>query len=242
MNDNKDKNLSDLLYKLDIPFKDINLYNEAFTHKSFSNEYFLKSQKTSYINDYDRLEFLGDSVLYSVVSNYLFLRHPNFSSGELSQRRKFLIEGSTLTTFATIFHFEDYILYSEGEINNKEHHKKVLEDVFEAFIGAICLDLGYEFAKSYIIKIIEPYYNENEISSATEDYKSMLQSRIEKKLKKLPDYECVFISKDKTNPIFTVVCKLEDVIIGEGQGHTKKEAQKNAAKDALEKFVDNEEN
>lgn len=231
-------NIKSLLSKMELPYKNLDYYVQAFTHKSYSNEVYLKSQGKIKIADYDRLEFLGDSVLYSVITKFLLQRHADFSSGELSKRRKFLVEGSTLTKLSNKLNFEEYILYSQGEKNNKEHHEKVLEDVFEAFIGAIFLDLGYDFVSKFILDIFIPYYNENEMLSSIDDYKSLLQSKIEKKLKKLPIYECVYISKDKIHPKFKVLCKLDEVIIGEGEGTSKKEAQKNAAFDALKNYVE----
>ena len=227
--------LVDLLKEMNIPYKDLSLYEQAFTHKSFSNEY--NMQNNTECLDYDRLEFLGDAIIYSSIARLLYTKFPKYDSGKLSKIRKFLIEGTTLTVIAKNYNFEKYIRYSKGELGNSANHNKVQEDVFEALIGAITIDLGETFAFKFVIDILGDYLTENLETSYKEDAKSELQIVVEKELKIQPIYRVETIELGKNKQIFKASCYIGNILIGSGSGPSKKAAEKEAAKDALTNYV-----
>lgn len=215
----------EILNKYKIPYKDIKLYEVAFTHTSYANENNLES--------YERLEYLGDAVLELVMSEYLY---NNFSlkEGKMTKMRANYVCENALYEYANILKLNDYIKLGKGEqVHDGYHNKTIVADVFESFIGAIYLDCGLEVVKSFIYKNIIPLIENNEIE-IIKDYKSTLQEYVQTYKKSL-DY----IVTDEYGPAhdktFEVVVKIDDIIYGKGKAHSKKEAEQVAAKDALSK-------
>src|SRR5574344_1685675 len=139
------KDVHQLLKELNITYTDFSLYEAAFTHVSFSNE---NKAKEPGLKDYDRLEFIGDAVLGLVVGDLIYSRFPKMDSGQLSKCRSSLVMGPTETGFAVKMGFADYIRLSKGETKSGPVKSKILEDVFEAFIGAFYLDNQGDFEKT----------------------------------------------------------------------------------------------
>ena len=135
--------LRELILSLVPEAKRMKLYEEAFTHSSYSNEHRDSSS-------YERLEFLGDGVLDLVVGDLVFRAHKKYAPGNLSKLRSSIVEGRNLTEIAIKLGFAPYVKFSNGEKKNAQYHGHIFEDVFESFIGAMYLDLGYDYAYKFI--------------------------------------------------------------------------------------------
>ena len=221
--------LEKVLNRFSIVPKNIALYEQAFTHASYTNEH---TDSPSY----DRLEFLGDSILDMVVGDMVYQKDPKANSGLLSKRRAALVEGKTLTYFSEeLFGFSSLVRYSEGEKNNTRFHKHIDEDVFESFIAAVYLDQGYDFVRKLLIDIYTPLLDEAAQLSKDRDFKSQLQELLKgANITYVVTKEENLLSSDVC---FTVEARLGDVVLGVGKGHNTKEAETAAAKDALSKKV-----
>ncbi len=208
---------------------DLSLYEQAFTHASYSNEH--KECKS-----YDRLEFLGDSILDMVVGDMVYQARPEANSGTLTKMRAALVGGETLTYFSEeLFGFSSLIRYSQGEKANSKFHRHIHEDVFESFIGAVYLDQGYEFVRQLLLSIFTPLLDGAMNISLSRDSKSRLQEILKGAS---PQYVVVKQENLLSDDVcFTVEVRLGDVILGQGKGHNTKEAEINAASDAIKKKV-----
>lgn len=217
-----------LFKKLNIEPKDISLYNIAFSHSSYVNENHLKS-------DYERLEFLGDAVLELVTSDYLY-NNKQYSEGQMTKLRASYVCENALYEYSKDLNLSDYIKVGHGEeIDGGRFKKVILADIFEAFMGAIYLDLGFDTVKRVLDNIIIPYIEDPNISFFS-DYKSVLQEYVQTIQKSLV-YELVGEEGPSHNKKFTTVVKVDDVVYGKGIAGSKKESEQEAAKDALEKLA-----
>lgn len=218
--------LKELIISLGVNPKDMSLYQMAFTHASYSNEH--KDSK-----NYDRLEFLGDGVLDLVVGDLVYNEHKEFDSGGLSENRSKIVEGKNLSAIAIELGFAPYVRFSEGEKNNAAFHGHIFEDVFEAFIGAVYLENGYDFTFNFIKNLMIDYVKGRKSFATVVDWKSRLQEEIQAEFKSNIEY----VVKQKSNvynqPLFVAVCSIDGVILGTGEGRTKKQAETEAAKEAL---------
>jgi len=216
-----------VLKKFNIVPKNIKIYEEAFIHSSYSNENNTKGT-------YERLEFLGDKVLDLVVSEYLY-RHMNLEEGDMSKLRASYVCENSLYEHALALNFNEYIKLGKGEESSGGKYKKaILADAFEAFIGAIYIDQGLNIAKRFINETIIASMNEKEVFF--KDYKSLFQEQIQMDNKRI-EYIIVEEKGNAQDKIFTSIVKVEDIVYGKGIGKNKKEAEQNAAKNALEKKV-----
>lgn len=217
----------EILEKFNIVPKNIELYEQAFMHTSYSNE-----NKISI--SYERLEFLGDKVVDLIVSEYLY-RHMDLAEGDMTKLRAAYVCENALYEYALILNLGNYLKLGKGEeASGGKYRKAILADTFEALVGAIYLDQGLNVAKRFV--------NDTIISSMVEketffkDYKSLFQEQIQIDNKKIE-----YIITEETGPAhdksFTSIVKVEDIIYGKGIGQSKKEAEQNAAKNALEKQV-----
>lgn len=222
------KGLKEILDQFHIKPNDISLYEKAFTHASYTNEH-------PECESYDRLEFLGDSILDLVVAEIVFEHYPKEKSGMLSKMRAYLVEGKMLTTFSeNRFGFDKLVRYSIGEKTNGHFHKRIHEDIFEAFIGACYLDQGFNFVKKLLEEIYNPYLDDLKIRANLMDSKTRLQESLNVNI----DYVQIKATNiNKENVCYVVEARVGDVVLGVGQGHNLKEAQTNAANDALSKKV-----
>jgi ribonuclease-3 len=214
-----------LLEELNIVPRDISLYERAFLHTSYCNEMGLK-------DSYERLEFLGDKVIDLIVSEYLY-RHMYIEEGQMTKIRAAYVCENALYEYALKLNFNEYVKLGKGEESSGgKFRKTILADVFEAFVGAIYLDQGLNVAKRFVNNTIICNMNEN--NEFFKDYKSVLQEQIQ------IDNRCIeYVTVGETGPAhdktFTVVVKVDGIVYGKGVGSNKKEAEQNAAKDALEK-------
>ena len=218
--------MDELFQKININPKDISIYKSAFSHSSYTNEHKAKS-------NYERLEYLGDAVLDLVVADYLFKNHKD-NEGEMTKVRASYVCENANYCYANSLGLQNYILVGNGE--QKEGIKKaIVADIFEALMGAIYIDLGYATVRKVILDIIVPYI-EDPNTSFFSDYKSALQEYVQTEQKSL-EYNLIHEEGPAHDKRFTVEVKIDDIIYGTGTGTSKKEAEQEAAKKALEKMV-----
>lgn len=213
---------------IDYKFKNNRLLIEAVTHSSFANE---KHDGTRYN---ERLEFLGDSVLSIVVSDYIYLNCPHLPEGELTKLRAALVCEKSLYAFAKQINLGSFIRLSKGERKSGgDDRPSILSDAFEALIAAIYLDGGIEPARKFILGFVVP-----EIKSSKprkfKDYKTALQEIIQKNPEEHLRYVLVKESGPDHDKHFVVEVHLNSNVIGKGGGRSKKEAEQQAAREALE--------
>ncbi len=209
-------------------FNNVELLKEALTHSSFANEQHKK------IKCNERLEFLGDSVLSIVVSDYIFANCPKLPEGELTKLRAALVCEKSLYSFAKKIELGNFLLLSHGEKRNGGALRaSILADAFEAVIAAIYLDGGIEPAKKHILRFVVPEI-EHRKTLNFKDYKTSLQEIIQKNPGEKLEYILVSSSGPDHNKHFKVEVHLNSNVIGRGGGKSKKEAEQQAAREALE--------
>ena len=222
--------LEKFLQAMEIPYHDIEIFKQAFTHTSYANENKLKN------HDYERLEFLGDAVLQYHVSRYLFDLYPTMPEGRLTKLRSKLVREESLARFARELDLGTYIYLGAGEINNGGRDRdSVLADIFEAFMGAICHDCGMEYVDMMLKKTIYRHVNDVNYDDIT-DFKTKLQELIQADQRKTVTYELLSATGPSNNPVFEMAVRMDDMILGTGIGSSKKRAEQQAAKDALNKL------
>jgi ribonuclease-3 len=223
--------LEKFLQAMEIPYHDIEIFKQAFTHTSYANENKLKN------HDYERLEFLGDAVLQYHVSRYLFDLYPTMPEGRLTKLRSKLVREESLARFARELDLGAYIYLGAGEINNGGRDRdSVLADIFEAFMGAICHDCGMKYVDMMLKKTIYRHINDVNYDDIT-DFKTKLQELIQADQRKTVTYELLSATGPSNNPVFEMAVKMDDMILGTGIGSSKKRAEQQAAKDALNKLA-----
>lgn len=216
--------MKELFNRLNIKPKNLELYTTAFSHSSYVNENHIKS-------DYERLEFLGDAVLELVASDYLY-KTKTIDEGEMTKLRASYVCENACYEYSKDLNLSKYIKVGHGEeIDGGRYKKVILADIFEALMGAIYLDLGFSTAKRVIDSIVIPYVEDPNILFFS-DYKSALQEYVQTKQKSL-EYEVVLEQGPAHNKLFTTVVKIDGIIYGKGSAGSKKEAEQEAARDAL---------
>lgn len=220
--------MEELFQKLNIKPKNMKLYNTAFSHSSYANEHRAKS-------DYERLEFLGDAVVDLVVADYLYSSKKE-TEGEMTKVRASYVCENALYEYSMNLGLNQYIKVGHGEEKEGGKYKKaIVADIFEAFIGAIYIDLGYATARKIVLNIIVPYIEDPNITFFS-DYKSALQEYVQTEQKNL-HYDLIEESGPAHDRTFKVNVKIDEIVYGSGTGNSKKEAEQEAAKKALEKLV-----
>ena len=209
-------------------FHDIGLLKNALTHSSYANE----SKKSSGSNE--RLEFLGDSVLGFVVADYLFRNCPHLPEGDLTKTRAALVCEKACCGFSRQLEVGKYLLLSHGEQNSGGNARpSILADAFEAIIAAIYLDGGMEEARTFILRFVKPMI-QTARPKPFKDYKTMLQEIIQKNPEESLEYVLTGESGPDHDKHFSVEVHLNSNVIGKGGGRSKKEAEQQAAREALE--------
>lgn len=221
--------MTDLQNKIGYQFKNPALLNEALTHSSYANEH-----KSQHIKYNERLEFLGDSVLSIVVSDYIYKNCPELPEGELTKLRASLVCEKSLYEFAKKIDLGKYLILSKGERNNGGTDRpSILSDAFEALIAAIYIDGGIAPASKHILNFVIPAIK-NSKKKKINDYKTTLQEIIQKNPGEKLEYVLVKESGPDHNKHFFVEVHLNSNVIGKGGGKSKKEAEQQAAREALE--------
>lgn len=218
--------------RLGCEFKDKNLLEQALTHRSYLNE----AQEQNLVSN-ERLEFLGDAILSLIVSQFLYQTYNKLAEGDLTNLRAALVKTQTLTKVSRDLNLGDYLLLSRGE--EEEGGRKnpgILADTFESLIGAIFIDQGLTTAANLISRYLFPLLPEIIKSRTFKDFKSFLQEKIQATSKSSPIYKVLQTTGPDHKRIFTVGVFIAKEKLGVGGGHSKQEAEQEAAKDALEKL------
>lgn len=210
---------------LGVKFNDVNLLKEALTHPSYANEHFTQHNQ--------RLEFLGDAVIELAMSTYLYNKYRKFDEGDMTKRRAQSVCEEALVIFADKFNLSEFILLGHGEeLKGGRSRPAAIADAFEAIFGAIYVDQGFKKALEVFERIVIPYLTEVTI---IQDYKTKLQELVRTDRMSL-QYEITNESGPAHDKTFEALVRMENgVILGRGTGKTKKEAEQNAAKEALDK-------
>lgn len=213
--------------KIGYEFVSKHLLKNALCHTSYANE------NRHSIKSNERLEFLGDSVLSIVVSEYLFKNYKNLPEGELTKTRAMLVCEKSLFDFAKQIDLGSYILLGKGELaSNGNQRASILADAFEALIAAIYLDSGLENAKKFILSFISKKLQNN--TKSFTDYKTILQEIIQQNPEEIIRYEVESESGPDHDKVYKVNLRLNSNIFSSGTGKSKKSAEQAAAKEALE--------
>ena len=215
--------LNTLQKKINIKFKSINFLKKAITHKSYDS-----------LNNYEKLEFLGDRVLGLVISKKLIELYPDQKEGVLDKRLASLVNKNRCLEVAKNIGLEKFILIG-NKSNKSKIENKILSDCIEALIGAIYYDKGFEASEKFILNMWKSFINSSDVSIV--DSKTKLQEYSLKKFKSLPIYKLVSSSGPKHKPKFTISVKLKNTKLFEGSGNSKKKAEQSAAKILLDSLI-----
>ncbi|WP_373036311.1 ribonuclease III [Sulfurimonas sp.] len=219
-----DKNIESLEKTLGYTFKDKKLIIEALTHKSYKQPY-----------DNERLEFLGDAVLDLIVGEYLFNKFKNSDEGKLSKIRASLVNETGFDKLARSLNLGEYIFLSNAEQNNGGREKSsLLSNAFEAVIGAIYLEAGLSVVQEIAIDLIEKNHKEISLDSLFRDFKTTLQELTQARFGITPEYKVVASRGPDHKKEFEVAVMIEDKEYARGSGKSKKIAQQESAKKAVE--------
>lgn len=212
-----------------LTFNNLDILQLAFTHRSYVNE----NKSVSAHNE--RLEFLGDAVLELVVTDYLYAAYPDKAEGELTSIRAALVNTQSISEAADSLKMNDFLLLSRGEQKDVGRARQyILANTYEAVIGAIYLDQGYEAAKHFITESL--FHKTDDIVSKRlwQDAKSRLQEEAQEHISITPHYEKVSESGPDHNKVFTVAVYFDTEEVAQGSGQSKQEAEQAAAQNALE--------
>jgi len=202
-------------------FQNVALLKKALTHSSYANE-----RKINKIDNYERLEFLGDAVLELVTSEFLYINHPDMPEGQLTKIRASYVCESSLAMCAKQLDLGSYLYLGKGEANTGGRERNsILSDVMEAIIGAIFMDSGIESAKEYIYRVV---FKDLEDKALFYDAKTTLQEVVQKQGKTI-QYKVIREEGPEHDKSYYVEAYLDDELVGNGVGHNKKTAEQAAA-------------
>lgn len=213
-------------------FKKAALLKRALTHRSYANERRLGPEEHN-----ERFEFLGDAVLELAVSELLMDRYPKFSEGDLSKMRAAIVNEKQLASFAREFHLGDFLYLGRGEEQTSGREKSsLLADAYEAMLGAVYLDRGFkkacELIRSHYLRLLD----QTPLHAFYQDYKTELQEKCQSLFRAVPRYKLTAEKGPDHDKIFEVELFIRNEVFGRGTGHSKKEAEQEAAKQALVKL------
>ncbi len=225
-----EKTIREIADKLQVEIGDHALLQQALTHRSALGE-----SEEALSNE--RLEFLGDSVLGLVVAEFLHAAFPDRSEGELAKAKAVAVSEPVLAESAKNLGLPDMILMSAGEETSGGRKRlSILSDAFEALVAVIYLDCGLEAAREFVLKALESILVDIERKEHIRDYKSLLQEHIQGLYKRAPRYLVVAEEGADHDKTFSVEVLLEEVVMGHGEGKSKKQAEQAAALQALEQI------
>lgn len=224
--------LNQLQNSLGIAFRDLSLLKLALIHSSYINE----NPGIAPV-PYERLEFLGDAVLGLIIAEKLYQDLPGAPEGELTRLRAALVRREMLAGLAQHMDLGEYLYLGVGEQAGGGRRKPVnLAGSFEALIAAIYLDQGLETARAFILNMFGPEIHKEADQVASANYKSLLQEKMQAETQVTPVYEVVEASGPDHDRLFIIEVKIMDKVLGRGTGKSKKAAETDAARDALEKL------
>ena len=224
------RQLAEIAASLGLEFDDISLLEMAFVHGSFVSEF-----PGVFDESNQRLEFLGDAVLGLIVAQELLTRFPEWPEGRLTQVRASLVDGQSLSETAARLGLGDWLVMGRGEIERGGSERRSnLADVFEALMGALFLDQGYDASRDFAVRVMGVELDlAGEAESAPRHPKSMLHEAAMERGYGPPMYETIDMDGPSHDPIFTVQAMVNGVALGTGQGPSKKTAGAEAAAEAL---------
>ncbi len=213
-------------------FKDKNLFIQAFTHRSYLNEH-----PNFEVGHNERLEFLGDAVLELAITKYLYKKYPEYPEGKLTNLRASMVNTKMLSELSEELNLGEFLLLSKGEAKdkNKKARESILANTFEAVVGAVYLDQGFEVVEKFLVEIFDkkiPYILKKELYK---DPKSLFQEMSQEKYGITPHYEVLKEEGPDHDKIFTVGVFISNELISIGEGNSKQVAQVEAAKKGLKK-------
>ena len=219
---------------LGLEFQTPELLSQALTHRSFLNE-----QGGVSLDSYERMEFLGDSVLELVISQELYQRLPQLTEGELTKGRAALVCGESLSRVAESLSLGDYILLGKGEVaSGGRHRESILAATCEAVVAAVYLDQGLEAARRLILNIMAEQLDDFCREGVTpENPKSRLQEHFQSQGSPSPRYQVVTAEGPDHSPVFTIEVLVDQDVMGTGRGGKKSDAERAAAQDALNRLA-----
>lgn len=227
-----DKKLQDLLKEeFHIVFSKEDLLNQAFTHSSYVNEH-----RHLQLEDNERLEFLGDAVLELLVSRFLYDKFPDVPEGQLTKMRSKMVREESLSKFAQQCQFDQYIQLGKGEeVSGGRKRPSLLCDLFESFLGALYLDQGLVAVRHFLEQIVFPKV-EAGVFSHEMDHKTKLQEVLQKNGDVKIDYRLISETGPAHEKVFEIQVFSQEKLLGIGKGKSKKAAEQDAAKKALEQL------
>ena len=213
-----------LANRIGYQFTQTDLLKLALTHRSVSHK-----------QNYERLEFLGDSLLGMIIANYLYNAYPSENEGRLTRMRATLVRQEALGKIANDLKLSQHLILSTGELKSGGHHREsILADTVEAIIGAIYIDCtDMKRLEAIVLKWYEPYLDHIEPTDQLKDPKSRLQEYLQARKKPLPVYEVVDIQGDAPNQHFKVECQIEGLPLMSGEGSSRRFAEQSVAADIL---------
>jgi len=221
--------------KLNIEFTDKTLLVRALTHSSFSNE---ANSKGVSAPSNERLEFLGDSVLSLVICSYLYKTYPKFTEGDLTRIRAFAVDERANAGYARSLEIADHLLLGKGtEAGGGRTNQSILNDAFEALVGAIYLDKGFDFTSDFILPLAIPEIKKAVEGRVTKDYKTALQQIVQLDHTSILEYVPVKEEGPDNKKLFTIEARLNGNVIGTGVAGKKRDAEQLAAKQGLSWFA-----
>ena len=223
------QNIVDFTKRINVTFNDIAVLQTAFTHRSYVNEH-----RGDFIEHNERLEFLGDAVLELSVTRFLFDKYSDKTEGDLTAYRAALVNTQTISGAATKLGMNDCLFLSKGESRDTGRARQyILADIFEAVIGAIYLDQGYEVANTFIAENIFPLADAVVEKRLWQDNKSFFQEKAQEHVSITPSYAVIKEEGPDHDKQFTVGAFLNDEQVATGKGRSKQEAEQEAASNAL---------
>ena len=222
-------NFSKFEEKIGVEFKNKNLLKQAFTHRSYLNE-----NPSLGLEQNERLEFLGDAVLEMAITEYLYKKYPQKTEGEMTALRAALVNAVALSEVANNLNIGDFLLLSKGEAKSLGKARQyILANAFEALLGAIYLNGGYEETFSFLEKNLFGKIEEVIEKKLWIDAKSLFQEKAQELESATPSYKVLAESGPDHEKVFTMGVFLGDELIAEGKGDSKQEAEQDAARKAL---------
>jgi len=214
----------------DYMFRDASLLRLALTHTSYANE-----KRQTHLQSNQRLEFLGDSVLSVVVSDYIYKKFPNMPEGELTKVRASVVCEATLAKCAAELQLGERLYLGHGEeMTGGRTRVSVLADAFEAVLAAIYLDAGMEQARKFVLHHLEPFITPHLVDELNTDYKTVLQELVQQ----TPDHTIRYAIRDESGPdhdkVYQIAVLIDGKEYGCGTGKSKKRAEQSAARQAID--------
>jgi len=220
---------SDFEEKTNILFKDKNLIKQAFIHRSYINE-----NPSIGLSHNERLEFLGDAVLELVVTDFLYKKYKSYDEGELTALRSALVNAVIISDVANNLGMNEFLLLSKGEAKDTGKARQyILANTYEAYVGAVYLDQGYEVSKNFIIETLLIHTEEIVSKKLWRDAKSLVQEKAQEHVAFTPSYKVLSESGPDHDKHFTIGIYFGANLIAQGKGQSKQEAEQQAAMNAL---------